>query len=123
MEGYTAANPDWEDTSEHVVNKQDLCASRGEGQNVPRLYFPMKGDGRIDITPTRIGEGGGAPPELWGAWSMQVEHVSASSGFPGPGCFSARGPLAGLPGHFDRNSSKRLQHCSGDPDPIVGSGL
>ena len=139
MDGYTAANPDWEDTSEHVVNKQDLCASRGEGQNVPRLYFPMKGDGRIDITPTRIGEGGGAPPELWGAWSMQVEHVSASPGFPGPGCFSAhvplaalppgpgcfsaRGPLAGLPGHFDRNSSKRLQHCSGDPDPIVGSGL
>ena len=99
----------------------------------------MKGDGRIDITPTRIGEGGGAPPELWGAWPMQVEHVSASSGFPGPGCFSAhgplaalppgpgcfsaRGPLAGLPGHLDRNSSKRLQHCSGDPDPIVGSGL
>ena len=73
-----------------------------------------------------------------GAWSMLVEHVSASSGFPGPGCFSAHGPLAALPpgpgcfsahgplaalpGHLDRNSSKRLQHCSGDPDPIVGSG-
>ena len=55
----------------HVVNKQDLslplCASREEGQNVPGVYFPMRGDGRIDITPTHIGEGGGAPPELWGS--------------------------------------------------------
>lgn len=79
-------------------------------------------------SPTHTGEGGeGMVLELLGRlFSADGEKCLVCSTRPSRtrlGCLNAHGPLVAFSSNFGRSGSTSLQHCSGDPDPLVGSGL
>ena len=121
MKGETAANPDLEDTSGCTCNQARyefaiVCQQR-RGAEGPQSLSAMKGDGRIDIPPPILMREEVCFQSFLGAWSVQVEKVSGIFSFP----------RSGLPrctrtaGYSSRQFWQ--ERCSGDPDPLVGSGL
>lgn len=73
----------------------------------------VRGEGVVLELPGRLFSADGEKCLVWSARSCRARL----------GCLSAHGPLVAFPSNFGRNGSTRLQHCSGDPDPLVRSGL
>ena len=88
-----------------------------------RVYFPMGGEGGIDMPPPTLGRSRCGSRVSWEPAVCRRRRHLASSGFRGPACLCARAPFSALPSNFGRNCSMRLQHGSGDTEPVTGSRL